>query len=420
MLTDLQRELRLLTQPGDAIVCAVSGGADSMALLWGLYLLRDRLDITLSAAHFNHGLRGTESDDDAAFVERFCAQHDIPLSLGFRKVTPGKKGLEAAARDARYAFLNTLPGKIATAHTADDNTETVLMHLVRGTGLRGLGGIAPVNGRLIRPMLGITRVQVEAFLDEWSIPHREDSSNETEDFLRNRLRHYVMPLLKGENPRLSENVSAMARRLRLDEDALARAADAKPLPDVEALKAIHPAIRARMLERYLRDCGVCEPEARHIAQAEALLYSPRPSARGEFPGGVVIGRRYGKLTQLFPAQPPAPVLLPREGTLALPEWGISVTVMPADTIVNADSVFTLCPEGPITLRSRREGDILRRSGGSKALKKLFIDRKIPAHLRPRVPVLADSRGVLAAQYIGASLDRVANSLPATKIVIQAL
>ena len=151
--------------PGDEIVCAVSGGADSVALTFAMYLLKDKLDIRLSAAHFNHHLRGEESDRDEKFVKEFCDRYDIPLYLGGGEVKPGKKGLEAAARDARYAFLRSLPGKIATAHTADDNAETVLMHLVRGTGLKGLGGIAPVRGRIIRPMLEITRRQVLEFLE---------------------------------------------------------------------------------------------------------------------------------------------------------------------------------------------------------------------------------------------------------------
>ena len=179
--------------PGDRVVCAVSGGADSVALLFGLYLMREKLDIQLEAAHFNHQLRGAESDADAEFVRALCDRYDIPLHMGTAQVQPGKKGLEAAARDARYAFLKTLPGKIATAHTADDNAETVLMHLIRGTGLKGLGGIAPVNGSIIRPMLSITRAEVEGFLQEYYVNHREDSSNRSDDFLRNRIRHHVMP-----------------------------------------------------------------------------------------------------------------------------------------------------------------------------------------------------------------------------------
>ena len=153
-----------LLEKGDSVVCAVSGGADSMALLWAMYLLKERFSIQLSAAHFDHGLRGEESTRDAAFVEKFCRQYEIPFVLERGNVVAGKKGLEAAARDARYAFLQSLPGKIATAHTADDNAETVLMHLVRGSGLKGLGGISPIRGKIIRPMLSVNRDDVLVFL----------------------------------------------------------------------------------------------------------------------------------------------------------------------------------------------------------------------------------------------------------------
>ena len=168
-----------LVSPGDRIVCAVSGGADSVAMLFAFYLLKDNLQISLEAAHFNHHLRGDESQRDADFVRDFCHRYDILLHVGGAVVQPGKKGLEAAARDARYAYFATLDGKIATAHTADDNAETILMHMVRGTGLKGLGGIAPKRGNLIRPMLAVTRQDVEDFLAEWCLPHVEDSSNES-------------------------------------------------------------------------------------------------------------------------------------------------------------------------------------------------------------------------------------------------
>ena len=153
MLNKIQEMLTRyqMVSPGDTVYCAVSGGADSMALLWGMYLLREKLSIHLAAAHFNHGLRGEESDGDEVFVREFCRKYEIPLAVGSGKVEAGKKGLEAAAREARYRFFHTLPGKIATAHTADDNAETVLLHLIRGTGLKGLGAISPTMGNVSAP-----------------------------------------------------------------------------------------------------------------------------------------------------------------------------------------------------------------------------------------------------------------------------
>ena len=396
-LTFLIRQYDMV-QPGDTLVCALSGGADSVALTFALYLLKDKLGITLEAAHFNHHLRGEESDRDEAFVRAFCHRYDIPLHLGSGQVKPGKKGLEAAAREARYAFLRSLPGKIATAHTADDNAETVLMHLVRGTGLKGLGAISPISGNVIRPMLGITRTEVEAFLSEYHVEHITDSSNETDAFLRNRLRHHVMPFLKEENPRLAENLSAMALRLRQDEDALSQLAASRPI-SVATLRQELPAVRARILEQFLKESGVREPEAQHIALADALVFSDNPSARGNFPGGVTISRNYDRL-EVLTGQTQA---------------ALQPICTPAEKIINTPEVFTVNPVGTVYIRPRQAGDSIRLSGGTKSLKKLFIDRKIPAAHRDSVPVICDDTGIIGVYGIGVNLDRAAQNLPATQI-----
>ena len=400
MLNKLEDFLRRyqMVAPNDSVTCAVSGGADSMALLFSMYLLKEKLGIELSAAHFNHHLRGTESDRDEQFVKDFCAGYKIPLHLGSGNVIPGKKGLEAAARDARYAFLRSLPGKVATAHTADDNAETVLMHLVRGTGLKGLGAISPVSGNVIRPMLGITRAEVEAFLDEYHVEHITDSSNETDAFLRNRLRHHVMPLLKEENPRLAENLSAMALRLRQDEQALSQLAAAHPI-SVALLRQEMPAVRARILERFLKESGVKEPEAEHIALAEALVFSDNPSARGNFPGGVTISRNYDMLEVLAEKK----------------MHNLQIVCTPAESIINTPEIFTVQPVGDVFIRSRQAGDTIRLSGGTKSLKKLFIDRKIPASQRDQIPVVCDAAGILGVYGIGVNLERAAAQLPAVQI-----
>ena len=390
-----------LIQPGDTVVCAVSGGADSMALLFAMYLLKEKLGIQLEAAHFNHNLRGAESDGDEKFVREFCHRFDIPLHVGSAQVKPGQKGLEAAARDARYAFLGTLPGKIATAHTAGDNAETVLMHMIRGTGLKGLGGIAPIRGRIIRPMLSITRQEVLSFLDEYHIVYREDSSNGTDAYLRNRIRHQVMPILESENPKLAENLSAMALRLRADEAALAAMAADVPVK-ISDLRQLPPAIRSRVLEKFLKESGVKEPEAEHISLAESLVFSEKPSARAQFPGGVTIWRSYDTL------------VVQEEKQVTMPRF----SVVAATEICNTDKIFTIGEHGNITVRSRQSGDTIRLSGGTKSLKKLFIDRKIPAHLRSAVPVIADERGVIAVGGIGINLDRAAGELPAWRIEIE--
>lgn len=395
-----------MVQPGDTVVCAVSGGADSVALLFAMYLLREKLDITLEAAHFNHHLREAESDRDEAFVRTLCARYDIPLHVGRCRVTAGAKGLEAAARDARYAYFATLNGKIATAHTANDNAETVLMHLVRGTGLKGLGAISPVRGNVIRPMLQVTREQVLAFLGEYHLSYVTDSSNNADQFLRNRLRHHVMPLLEAENPRLAENLSAMALRLRQDEEVLSVLAAAGERGDVGCLGQMDEAVRSRAIAAFLKQNSVKEPEAEHIALVERLIFSKSPSAQARLPGGVTVSRQYDRLTVRREAPALETVCLPCPGSVLLPDANVRIVCEKAEQPLLTTDAFTVTPVGPMVVRCRRAGDAMRLHGGTKELKKLFIDRKIPASARLTVPVVADDGGVLGVRGIGANMDRV--------------
>ena len=413
-LLEMIRRYEMISS-GDRIICAVSGGADSVALLFAMYLLRKKLEITLEAAHFNHRLRGSESDGDEAFVVSLCDRLEIPLHLGSEAVMPGEKGLEAAARDARYRFFATLSGKIATAHTADDNAETVLMHLVRGTGLKGLGAISPIRGNLIRPMLLVTRQQVLDFCQEYCLQYVCDSSNETDAFMRNRLRHHVMPLLKQENPKLSRNLSEMALRLRQDEEALTPKMDYQNGLPVSGVLEMPAAIRNRVLSEFLKYHGVKEPDSAHIAQADALLRSENPSAWTVFPGNVTICRQYDRLVRSAHQVPLRPIALPCPGEIYIPELDLHVKCTMADEIINDPNTFTVAQLSNPVLRSRETGDTMRCRGGSKSLKKLYIDLKIPADSRPLVPVIADDAGVLGVCGIGPNLDRIACDIPAVQI-----
>lgn len=417
MLNKLRSFIRChqLIVPGDTVICAVSGGADSVAMLFALYLIREKLEISLSAVHFNHGLRGEESDRDESFVREFCDRYNIPLTVGRGKVVPGKKGLEAAAREARYAFFKTLTGKIATAHTADDNAETVLMHLIRGTGLRGLGGIMPKNGGLIRPMLSVTREDVLAFLEEYHIPYVIDSSNNTDDFLRNRLRHHVIPLLRAENPAIGENVSAMALRLRWDEDALKNLAAERGDADIYELRNMHPSVRLRWIDMFLKSAGVPEPEAEHLVLLEKLVFSDKPSAAANLPGGIIVTRNYNRLECITSQKAISVQELPIGAKVVIPQQHLLIACVPAKTAECTTHSFTVIPKGKIVIRSRQAGDCMRLPGGTKELKKLFIDRKIPAHARQAIPVIADEEGVLGVYGIGANLDRLGFNKQAVEI-----
>ena len=226
---------------------------------------------------------------------------------------------------------------------------------------------------------------------EYHLSYITDSSNHTDDFLRNRLRHHVMPLLRQENPRLSENWSALALRLRQDEQALSQ----NPVSNIAQLKDLDSARRNRALAAFLEENGVFEPAAEHIALAEKLVFSQNPSAKAAFPGGVTIGRRYDRLERLDGGEPLAETELNHPGMTYIPHLHMTVKL---------SEELAVC--GKVVLRSRKTGDTIRLSGGTKTLKKLFIDKKIPAAQRERIPVIADDRGVIYVHGMGVNLDRI--------------
>ena len=201
---------------GGTVLCAVSGGADSMCLLHLLHTWAGEGGFRVAAAHYNHNLRGAESDRDAAFVAEWCAGQDIPCVIGAGDVAHEARarglGVEETARQMRYEFLRGAAdamgcGRIATAHSADDNLETLLLHLVRGAGLHGLAGIPPRRGVVVRPLLTTSRAEIVAYLEANGVAHVEDSSNTDEGYARNRIRRQVVPVLRQLNPRLTESAA---------------------------------------------------------------------------------------------------------------------------------------------------------------------------------------------------------------------
>lgn len=420
------RENAMLS-PGQTVVCAVSGGADSVAMLHILCSLRESLGVTVSAAHFNHRLRGAESDRDEAFVRKLCDDWGVPLAAASgdaaARARETGESLEEAARNLRYAFFASLGQTVATAHTADDNLETMLLNFLRGTGLTGLGGIPPKRDFLVRPILCCTRQEVLAYLDEHHLPHVEDSTNAADDCVRNRLRHSVLPLLKVENPSLAETALRTAQLLRQDDaflDCLAetalQTAGAEPLAwRCAPLAAGTDTVRTRAVRAMLQTIHIPKLSHTHIEAVDRLLFTDDPSARVSLPGGWEARREYAllRLTRTDCALTFAPVPLFPGKTVRIPELGLKIRCeFTKNFAKNHPGTFTFAcrcdmirATNGLVVRPRLPGDAIRLPGGTKTLKKWFIDRKVPAAQRGLVPVFADDSGVLAVYGLGQNLDR---------------
>ena len=408
-----------LFSQGDNVLCAVSGGADSMAMLWCLYALREELCITVAAAHFNHHLRGAEADRDEAFVKAFCQAHDIPLTVGGGEVAQyaaeHSMGIEEAARECRYAFLRSCAcDKLATAHTADDNAETVLLHLMRGSGLRGLCGIPPKRGKLVRPLLSVTRGQIVAFLQAEGIAWVEDSTNAEETCLRNRLRHSVMPVLNEMMPRLSERLTVQSQLLRQEDqylDALASALlrEENGVYACAPLRAAPEVLQRRALRLMTRSVLAQDVSFVHIAALQSILASPDPSAQCALPHGYIARRRYDGIEivqETRAAFPETALQIP--GATVLPDLGIKITCEITENFkksINSPFRFAvkydMITQSILWIRPRKSGDQMSVDGvHRKTLKKLFIERRIPRAEREHTAVLTDGERVLAVAGIG--------------------
>ena len=415
MNIDLNEKFNMLSE-GDVVLCAVSGGADSMCLLHLMKEKAEELGITVMAAHFNHMLRGEEANRDEAFVAEFCEKNGIPFESGSGDVRAYAKkkhfSTEEAARSLRYEFIEKTAEKncctkIATAHNADDNAETVLLNLTRGSGAKGLGGIPPVRGTFIRPLLDKSREEIEKYLTDNDVPHVEDSTNAEDEYSRNRIRHHVMPVLNGINPSFSEAVMRTSELMREDEACLGKIAQdfvdenlrGNALPVSELIK-----LPKAILNRVLRlMCG----RALTLTHVEALcrLLNGEGLACTDIPD-MRISRDNGYL--IF-----------GEGEEKLPELEIKIgdsvsrdgITVSAEIIDNSQNVsnslntfYFKCGSvcGNMFLTSRRDGDKIRLGYRkcTKSLKDLFSEKKMTQAERNMTPVIRDEKGVIAVGGFG--------------------
>ena len=432
MTIDIGKERELLPR-GTRLLCAVSGGADSMCLL---HLMKSRaaeLEIQVFAAHYEHGLRGEESLRDCAFVENWCREKGILCVSAHGDVRTFAKekgmGLEEAARELRYAFLQKTAAelgctRIATAHNADDNAETLLFNLCRGSGAAGLRGIPPARGNIIRPLLRCTRAEIEDYLRENHVPHVEDSSNAGEEYSRNRIRHRVTPVLREINPAFSTAALRTAELMRRDEDCLSAMAEAfirenfdgESLP-LEKLRALHPAVAGRVFRR------LC-PETLSLEQVDGLLektagselaFADLPGIRLRFEQGrLYFGQREKTLL-------PERVIAPGTVTL-IPEAGLKIRagieIFPEEIHSKFKTYLFKCESicGNITCDSRRPGDKISPAGRNctKSLKNLFLEAGMTQRERDLTPVIRDEKGVIAV--CGLAVDRRCEAKPGDKVL----
>lgn len=412
-----------LFSKGDRVVCAVSGGADSMALLLWLLSVREELGITVCAAHFNHRLRGKEADRDEAFVRDFCRTEGIDLHLGSGDVGAyaEENGLstEEAARILRYDFLNSLPyDKIAVAHTADDNAETVLLHLLRGSGLRGLAGIAERRERIVRPFLRLTHEELKAYLAEKGVSWVEDSTNESSAYARNRVRHDLLPLLRRENPAFFDTLGAHCEILR-QEDELLDCYAQKVVDDARVgekyrcavLSAAPDALQKRALRLIFRKFLPQDLSMAHIAAVQKLLTTERPSAQISLPRGLCARRNYDLLEVSVGGKAETFRLFSLKigESVDCPELKLKFSASITKNLQNFRNFsfqiavkYDMIAGHDVIVRPRAVGDKLTLSC-TKTLKKWCIEKKIPLHDRDRLPVVVCDGRVVAV--LGLGVDR---------------
>jgi tRNA(Ile)-lysidine synthase len=447
LLSRIERTIKKhdMLRPGDRVLVAVSGGPDSVALLRALQRLSGKWRIGIGGAYFNHQLRGPDSRAEEAFVEDLFQRLSLPLEKGRMnaRIRHGKKGgnLEAICREARYRFLESARRRlgfdtVALGHNRGDQVETVLMHLLRGSGLEGMKGMLPVrDGTYIRPLLEATREEILLFLKEEGVPYILDSTNESEAFHRNRVRrHLLREVLKTYNPRVEENIARLAGIIRDENDYINTVVDRLVTEwviggkgstlrvSIEDLKGLHPALQKRLILRLLqrlagKEKGCGYP---HVRAVQALLGEGRTGKVLHLPGGIRVHREYGKLVMAPGDGGGKKPDRPREGrriSRIEKEFSYAVRVPGAvkvtelglllrfDLVEAAEVRFGSGKRAyldyeriatPIRVRNVRPGDRIQPLGmrGRKKVNDLFIDEKIARDERGRLPIVVDRDSVL--------------------------
>ncbi len=419
-LTAWMEQWNMIPSPGSIVVCAVSGGRDSVCLLHYLHEMSQRCGFSVVAGHYNHHMRPTAQRDED-FVRELCRELQVPFYTDGCDVVAAALengcGVEEMGRRLRYAFLDRLADRlgashIATAHHMGDQAETVLLNLLRGTGPEGLGGIPPVRGRLMRPLLNTPREEIEAYLAERELGHVEDETNESLAFARNRLRRLVLPELEKINPALRNNVARTAAIVRRENDFLDElASDYLPQTGtriscrqlMEAPEALRPRM-VRILASRL-ESGKKDWTAGHIEMILTLAKTPRGGMLS-LPGGAraVCGDGLLELEVADGAVDGAVELT--EGRSCWNGWTVSVSRVERFGTEEAGALYlTESLKGKWEVDTWRGGEGLElpNSRGKRSVKRLLTERGIPPQERKKIPCIRLD-GELAAVH-GVGTDR---------------
>jgi tRNA(Ile)-lysidine synthase len=446
-----------MLEPGNTLLVAVSGGMDSVALLHTLNRLKARLDMSLHVVHFNHNLRGEESFRDAAFVESLAKKLDLPYTIGSGSVKElarlQKVSMEEAARTLRYRFFYEAAekvgaDKITTAHTIDDQAETLLLRLLQGAGLAGLCGIQPVlTQSIIRPFIETTREEIENFARGERLEYVTDSSNYDKRYVRNRIRWDLLPLLKQKfNARIVPRLATTADLFREDLHLLEQLTEEsygqvcrqgeheEVWIDLNLFTRLHPALQRRILRKgFEKLTGTTRGlESNHVQSAVNLLKHGKTGNSIDLPGGIKVRKSYERGMIVKKSEvwgPESGDALSKEESnnrLRTPDFELWTQNEEILTIPGAQSRngLTFCSQVisvkeklsedppypdrmtasfdydklrfPLRIRRRRAGDRFQPSGmkGRKKLQDLFVDLKISREKRDRIPILEDRGGII--------------------------
>lgn len=411
------------------IVVGVSGGIDSMALLYYLHSLRETMGLQLIVAHVDHMFRGEESYGDLCFVKQICSKLNVifegeQIDVGNYQ-QEHKIGVQVAARDCRYAFYEKIMKKydaslLALAHHGDDQVETILMRLMRGSSYSGYGGMESKRpfgtGAVIRPFLCVTKAEIEMYCAEKHIPYRQDPSNAKDEYMRNRIRKYILPFMKEENPNVHERFRVFSEQLK-EEDAflqelsrvemnkvIKKKDDNCVIISISALLSLPKTLQWRgihLILNYLYKNNTHDLLSIHIRDILTIFKQGAASNELFLPNGLKLIRSYDEGIFTFQTEVDAPFYhsLMEDGIIYGDGWEIKVRFTNTLPIEKSPYLFVCQKEVvqlPIVVRNRQPHDRLEVKGmnGTKKVKSIFIDKKVSRNLREKWPIVTDSGGRL--------------------------